>query len=241
MPAMARTMRYSQSIAEVLEPPAGEHRRERGAAVSARRTSSQRRTQAEIATVRQSHPILIGPLRERFRGPDPDRPPEIRRFRARARPPRRRPPRRPARRRRLGDLGGSRAAQLEDLERDHQIDAGGERDDQAGDHHRRPRRVEVAVVVGVGDEAQRQREPGHHQRPAVEVGERPPLREADVRHPVVEVPAVGRGRSAGGTGSAWRSRSPCRGSARRGRSSGKNRATTAFVFSAPCTAIAPSR
>ncbi len=46
-------------------------------------------------------------------------------------------------------------------------------------------------MVRVGDEAQRQREPGEHQRPGVQVGDRAPVGEADPRHPVVEVLAVG--------------------------------------------------
>ena len=49
----------------------------------------------------------------------------------------------------------------------------------------------MAFVVAVGDEAQRQREPGEHQRPGVEVGDRAPAGEADARHAVMEVLAVG--------------------------------------------------
>jgi hypothetical protein len=46
-------------------------------------------------------------------------------------------------------------------------------------------------VIGVGHEAQRQREPGEHQRPGVQVGDRTAAGEADPGHPVVEVLAVG--------------------------------------------------
>ena len=48
----------------------------------------------------------------------------------------------------------------------------------------------MAVAV-VRHEAQRQRQPGQDQRPAVEVGEGAALGKADVRHPVMEVVAVG--------------------------------------------------
>ena len=47
------------------------------------------------------------------------------------------------------------------------------------------------MVVAVGDEAQGERQRRHHHGPAVEVEQRSPLGEADVRHPVVEVGAVG--------------------------------------------------
>ncbi len=46
-------------------------------------------------------------------------------------------------------------------------------------------------MVAVGDEAQRQREPREHQRPRVQVGDRAPAGEADPRHSMVEVLAVG--------------------------------------------------
>lgn len=46
-------------------------------------------------------------------------------------------------------------------------------------------------MVGVGHEPQRQRQPGEHQRPGVQVGNRAPAGEADARHPVMEVLAVG--------------------------------------------------
>ncbi len=46
-------------------------------------------------------------------------------------------------------------------------------------------------MVAVGDEAQRQRDAGEHQRPGVEERDRAPAREADPRHAVMEVLAVG--------------------------------------------------
>jgi hypothetical protein len=46
-------------------------------------------------------------------------------------------------------------------------------------------------VVAVGDEAKRQRQSGEHQRPGVQVGDRAAAGEADARHPVMEVLAVG--------------------------------------------------
>jgi len=49
----------------------------------------------------------------------------------------------------------------------------------------------VAFVVAVGDEAQRQRHAGEQQCPRVQVGDRAAAGEADARHAVVEVLAVG--------------------------------------------------
>ena len=49
----------------------------------------------------------------------------------------------------------------------------------------------MAFVIAVGHEAQRQREAREHQRPRVQVSDRPPAAEADPRHPVMEVLAVG--------------------------------------------------
>ena len=72
-----------------------------------------------------------------------------------------------------------------------QVDAGGEGEDAANRHHRRPTGVEVAMVVAVGNEAQSERKPRHHHGPAIEVEQRSPLGKADVRHPVVKVGAVG--------------------------------------------------
>ena len=46
------------------------------------------------------------------------------------------------------------------------------------------------MVVAVRDEAKGQRQASQDQRPAVQVEQRPSLREPDVRHPVVEVGAV---------------------------------------------------
>ncbi len=46
-------------------------------------------------------------------------------------------------------------------------------------------------MVAVGNEAQRQRDAREHQRPGIEVGDRAPPREADPRHAVMEVLAVG--------------------------------------------------
>ncbi len=46
-------------------------------------------------------------------------------------------------------------------------------------------------MVAVGDETQRQREPGEHQRPGVQVGDRAAAREADPGHAMMEVLAVG--------------------------------------------------
>ncbi len=47
------------------------------------------------------------------------------------------------------------------------------------------------MVVAVGDEAQRQGDACEHQRPGVQVGDRAPVGEADSRHAMVEVLAVG--------------------------------------------------
>ena len=60
-------------------------------------------------------------------------------------------------------LAQAQAAQLEDLQHLDQVDAGRQRQQAADGHHRGPERVEVAVVVAVGDEAQGQGEAGHHQ------------------------------------------------------------------------------
>jgi hypothetical protein len=49
----------------------------------------------------------------------------------------------------------------------------------------------MTFVVGVGDEAQRERETGEHQRPRVQIGDRASAREADAGHAMVEVLAVG--------------------------------------------------
>ena len=49
----------------------------------------------------------------------------------------------------------------------------------------------MAFVVAVGDEAQRQREAREQQRPRVQVGDRAPAGEADPRHAVMEMLAVG--------------------------------------------------
>jgi hypothetical protein len=51
--------------------------------------------------------------------------------------------------------------------------------------------VVVAFVVAVGDEAQCQRHASEQQRPCVEIGDRAPAGEANARHAVVEVLAVG--------------------------------------------------
>jgi len=59
------------------------------------------------------------------------------------------------------------AAELEDLQHVHQIHARHHHAQPERAHHQRPTRVQVAVVVAVGDEAQRQREAGQHQRPGV--------------------------------------------------------------------------
>jgi hypothetical protein len=48
----------------------------------------------------------------------------------------------------------------------------------------------MPVVIAIGNEAQRQRKPGEHQCPRVQVGDRAPAREADARHAMVEVLAV---------------------------------------------------
>jgi hypothetical protein len=45
-------------------------------------------------------------------------------------------------------------------------------------------------MIGIGDEAKRQRKPREHQRPGVQIGDRAPVGEADARHPVMEVLAV---------------------------------------------------
>jgi len=81
--------------------------------------------------------------------------------------------------------------ELEDLQHVDEVDAGGHDDQAQADEHQRPAGVEVALVVAVGDEPQRQRKPGEHQRPRVQVGDRAPAAEADARHAVVEVLAVG--------------------------------------------------
>ena len=83
------------------------------------------------------------------------------------------------------------ALELEDLQHVDQVDAGRDDDQPERDHDQRPAGVEVAVVVGVGDEAQGDGEPGEHQRPAVEVEDGAADAEADPGHAVMEVLAVG--------------------------------------------------
>ena len=98
-----------------------------------------------------------------------------------------------------GDLAGlhlaaqfalAEALELEDLQHDHEVDARRQRHQRERADHDGPTGVERAVVVGVGHEAHREGERGQGQRPAVQVQHRAPLREADVRESVVEVPAV---------------------------------------------------
>jgi hypothetical protein len=48
----------------------------------------------------------------------------------------------------------------------------------------------MPFVIAVGDEAQSQRQAGEHHRPCVQVGDRAPAREADTRHPMVEMLVV---------------------------------------------------
>ena len=86
----------------------------------------------------------------------------------------------------------ARAVELEDLEHVDQVDARGRHEQPERDDEHRPAEVQVAVVVGVVDEAQRDRVAGEHQRPAVEEQHRAPHAEADPRHAVVEVLLVGR-------------------------------------------------
>jgi hypothetical protein len=52
-------------------------------------------------------------------------------------------------RRRVGatQLPGAQALELEDLQHDHEIDAGGNHQQPERDHHERPAELELAVVV----------------------------------------------------------------------------------------------
>ena len=90
------------------------------------------------------------------------------------------------------DLTLAEAAELQDLEHEHQVEARRKRDQAEARDHERPAGVESAVVLGVGHEAHRQRERRQRQRPPVQVEHGPPLGEADVGEAVVEVPSVGR-------------------------------------------------
>jgi hypothetical protein len=83
------------------------------------------------------------------------------------------------------------AAELEDLEDVDEIDAGCYPEQTETEHDERPAGVQVAFVVAVGDEAQREREAGEHQGPGVEVGDGAPAGEADAGHAVVEMLAIG--------------------------------------------------
>ena len=67
---------------------------------------------------------------------------------------------------RAADAHRAQAAQLEDLQHVDEVDAGGHDQQRERGDDQRPARVEVAVVVGVGDEAQRDGEAAEHQRPA---------------------------------------------------------------------------
>lgn len=74
----------------------------------------------------------------------------------------------------MAQAQGIEPAELEDLQDIHEVDAGGGHEQREPHHHEQPTGVQVAFVVGVGHEAQRERESGEHQRPRVQVGDRAP-------------------------------------------------------------------
>src|SRR6476660_1521018 len=78
---------------------------------------------------------------------------------------------------------------LQDLEQVDDIHRAAHGQQPQADQH--PDRDRAPVVPVVGDEPDRQRQRRQDAAPAVQVEGRTPLREADVREPVVEVPAVG--------------------------------------------------
>src|SRR3954454_3950203 len=82
---------------------------------------------------------------------------------------------------------GIQSLELEDLEHIDQVHGGGDHEDAERDYRGCPARVEVAVVVGVGHEAQGHREAAEQDRPRVEVEHGPALAEADAAQAVVEV------------------------------------------------------
>src|SRR5262245_58332875 len=69
----------------------------------------------------------------------------------------------------FADLPRAQPPELEDLEHVDQVDARGQSDRAETGHHERPAPVEVAGVVGIGDEAQRDREARHGEGPGVQV------------------------------------------------------------------------
>ena len=83
------------------------------------------------------------------------------------------------------------ARTLDDLEYVNEVNRDPHGSQDHGHHEDGPGQIEVAAIVAVRDQPQGERQPGQDQGPAVEVGERAPLGEADVGHAVVEVPAVG--------------------------------------------------
>ena len=81
--------------------------------------------------------------------------------------------------------------QLQDLQHPNQVCARGDDAEPEQRHHRGPACVEVAAVVGVGNEAQRDRECRDAQRPGVEVEDGASLTETDPAEAMVEVVLVG--------------------------------------------------
>src|SRR5262245_56355436 len=70
---------------------------------------------------------------------------------------------------RAPQLPRAQPAQLEDLEHVDEVDARREPEREQPAHHQRPAEDQVAVAVRVRDEAQRDRDAGHRQRPRVEI------------------------------------------------------------------------
>ena len=134
------------------------------------------------------------------------------------------------------------AAQLEDL----QHVARGRRSRRARAakqraHHERPAEVEVAAVVGVRDEAQRDREA----RPSstvqrVEVEHRAPLREADAVEAVVEVVGVGPVDRAAVLHPLGDDERRCPGTARRARRAGRSARSRRSSSASPRRSSPPS-